>query len=117
MHRKDKLHGPWGRINLEPQSVAALRLCKGNLVGEETTSYPYRVLSSWVWRSNHDQEELRIEAGPDVVTVLGHGLTRVVDALDLGALETLREAPVDNDLMKVIPIGISAISITKTIDH
>jgi hypothetical protein len=116
VNRKDALHGPWGRINPEPQSVVALRLCKGSGTSEETTSYPYRVLSSWLWRNNHDQEELRIEAGPDVVTVLGHGLARVVDALDLGALETLREAPVDNEL-KEGPIGISAISITKTIDH
>ena len=37
----------------------------------------------WVWRSNREQEELRIEAGPDVVTELGHGLARLVNALDL----------------------------------
>jgi hypothetical protein len=98
INQKDELHGPWGRINPEAQSVGALRLCKGNGDSEETTSYPYRVLSSWNWRSNHDQEELRIEAGPDVVTVLGHGLTRLVDALDVGTLEILREAPANHDL-------------------
>jgi len=113
VNRKDELHGPWGRINPDAQSVVALRLCKGSGSSEETTSYPYRVLSSWIWRGNHDQEELRIEAGPDVVTVFGHGLVRVVDALDLGALETLRESPVDNEIMNEMPIGISSITITK----
>ena len=114
VNRKDELHGAWGRINPEPQSVVALRFCKGSGGGEETTSYPYRVLSSWVWRNNHDQEELRIEAGPDVVTVLGHGLARLVDALDQSALETLREAPVDDVLPEKSPVEVSSISITKT---
>jgi hypothetical protein len=115
--RKGAQQGPWGRINPEAHSVVALRLCKGNGNREETTSYPYRVLSSWIWCSNHEQEELRIEAGPDVVIVLGHGLARVVDALDLGALETLRETSVDDDLMTETSIGISSISITKTTNH
>ena len=113
VNRKDELHGPWGRINSEPQSVVALRLCKGSGGTEEATSYPYRVLSSWVWRSNHDQEELRIEAGPDVVTVLGHGLARVVDALDLGALETLREVPGGSTAENENPIWVSTIVITR----
>jgi hypothetical protein len=117
VNRKDELHGPWGRINSEPQSVVALRLCKGSGSSEETTSYPYRVLSSWLWRNNHDQEELRIEAGPDVVTVQGNGLARVVDALDQGALETLREGLVDDVFAKESPIGISFISITKATDQ
>jgi len=117
VNQKDELHGPWGRINPEPQSVVALRLCKGRGDSEETTSYPYRVLSSWLWRNNHDQEELRIEAGPDVVTVLGHGLARLVDALDQSALETLREAPVDDVLPEKSRIGVTSISITKTTDH
>lgn len=116
VNRKDELHGPWGRINPEPQSVVALRLCKGSGGGEETTSYPYRVISSWFWCNNHDQEELRIEAGPDVITVLGYGLARLVDALDQSALETLREAPVDDVLPEKSPIGVSSISISKTAD-
>ena len=115
--RKDELHGPWGRINAELQSVVVLRLCKRNLAGEETTSYPYRVLSSWIWRSHRDQEELRIEAGPDVVIVQGHGLARVIDALDLGALEALREAPVDSVSMGESSIGIASITIIKSRDH
>ena len=116
INRKDELRGPWGRINPEPQSVMALRLCKGSGSSEKTISYPYRVLSSWLWCNNHDQEELCIEAGPDVVTIQGHGLARVVDALDQGALETLRETSGDDVLLDESPIGISSISITKTTD-
>ena len=37
------------------------------------------------------EEELKIEAGPDVITIRGKGLIRIVDALDDGALETVRE--------------------------
>lgn len=116
VNRRDELHGPWGRINPESQSVAALRLCQGSGSSEETTSYPYRVLSSWIWRNHQDQEELRIEAGPDVITIHGHGLARVVAALDLGALEILREAPGDDALPDESSIGVSSISITKTTD-
>ena len=37
------------------------------------------------------EEELKIEAGPDVITIRGRGLIRMVDALDAGALEAVRE--------------------------
>ena len=114
VNRKDELRGPWGRINPEPQSVVALRLCKGSGSSEKTISYPYRVLSSWLWCNHHGQEELSIEAGPDVVIIQGHGLARVVDALDQGALETLREAPGNDALPDESSIGISSISISKT---
>ena len=114
VNRKDELHGPWGRINSEPHSVVVLRLRKGSGWNEKTISYPYRVLSSWLWRNNHDREELNIEAGPDVITVEGHGLARVVDALDLGALEILREAPGGHVLPEESPIVVSSISVTKT---
>jgi hypothetical protein len=95
--RKDEMEGPWGRINPEPQSVVALRLCKRiSHSKEETHSYPYRVLSSWRWSSGTpDEEELKIEAGTDLITVRGRGLDRIVDALDAGSLEILRESPSD----------------------
>ena len=54
-------------------------------------SYPYRALSSWQWRRQLQREELRIEAGPDAIIIRGKGLNRLVDALDTGALETVRE--------------------------
>lgn len=84
---------PWGRINPTPQSVQTLRIGKGTgATWEETTSYPYRVLSSWHWQRDMQEEELEIEAGPDVVTIRGQGLIRLVDALDSGSLESVREA-------------------------
>jgi hypothetical protein len=90
---KDELSGPWGRINPEPQSVVVLRLCKKTSASsEETHSYPYRVLSSWHWRDGATEGELKIEAGSDLITVKGRGLDRMVEALDQGMLEILREA-------------------------
>jgi hypothetical protein len=94
---KNELSGPWGRINPEPQAVIVLRICKKiSSSTEETHSYPYRVLSSWHWRSGAGDEELKIEAGSDLVTIRGHGLERLVEALDQNTLEVIREAPMDN---------------------
>jgi hypothetical protein len=89
--KADDWSGPWGRISPTPRSVDTLRICKGK-TSEEIHSYPYRVLSSWHLRGiGHDTEELKIEAGPDLVTVVGRGLSRVAAALDLGSLEVLTE--------------------------
>lgn len=91
---KDERSGPWGRINTDSHAVAALRLCKKTSSStEETYSYPYRVLSSWHWRSGLDGEELRIEAASDVIVVKGRGLDRLVESLDLNTLEILNEMP------------------------
>lgn len=90
--KPDPWSGPWGKINPSPQSAQTLRLCKGvSSAGEETHSYPYRSLSSWYWRRELQEEELKIEAGPDVITIRGKGLIRLVEALDAGELETVRE--------------------------
>jgi hypothetical protein len=90
--KPDPWSGPWGKINPSPQSSLTLRLCKGvSSSAEESFSYPYRSLSSWYWRRELQEEELKIEAGPDVITIRGKGLIRMVDALDAGALETVRE--------------------------
>ena len=89
--KADDWSGPWGRISPTPRSVDTLRICKGKS-SEEVHSYPYRVLSSWHLRgAGHEEEELKIEAGPDLITVIGHGLSRVAAALDLGSLEVLTE--------------------------
>jgi hypothetical protein len=48
-------------------------------------------LSSWHWRRELQREELKIEAGPDAITIRGKALIRLVDALDTGTLETVRE--------------------------
>jgi hypothetical protein len=110
---KDDLSGPWGRINPEPQSVVVLRLCKKTSPStEETHSYPYRVLSSWHWRGGVAEEELKIEAGSDLVTVTGRGLERLVEALDRSALEILREAQGTGSVEREGQIWISSIVIT-----
>lgn len=107
---KDESSGPWGRINPEPQSVVALRLCKKtSLSTEETHSYPYRALSCWRWRGGAADEILEIEAGSDLVTVTGHGLGRLVEALDRGALEILNERPDSNLGVTESPIQIYSI--------
>ena len=89
--KTDDWSGPWGRISPTPRSVDTLRICRGK-TSEEVHSYPYRVLSSWHLRNiGHNTEELKIEAGPDLITVMGVGLSRIADALDLGSLEVLTE--------------------------
>lgn len=90
--KPDSWSGPWGKINPSPHSSQTLRLCKGGASSrEESFSYPYRSLSFWYWRRELEEERLKIEAGPDVITIRGKGLIRMVDALDAGALETVRE--------------------------
>jgi hypothetical protein len=112
--RKDDLIGPWGRINPEPQAVTVLRICKKTSAStEETYSYPYRVLSSWHWRSGIGGEELRIEAGSDLVTVKGRGLDRIVEALEQNSLEFLSEVSQEAPAPEESPIGVSSIVITR----
>ena len=107
--KADDWSGPWGRISPTPRSVDTLRICKGK-TSEEIHSYPYRVLSSWHLRGvGHDTEELKIEAGPDLVTVVGRGLSRVAAALDLGSLEILSETEAGTEAVKDLKIFVSAI--------
>jgi hypothetical protein len=90
--KTDPWSGPWGKINPVPQSSLTLRLCKGvSSSAEESFSYPYRSLSTWHWRRELQREELKIEAGPDAITIRGKELIRLVEALDAGALEIVRE--------------------------
>ena len=109
---KDELSGPWGRINPEPQSVIALRFCKKtSSAGEETISYPYRVLSCWHWTRRPTDEELKIEASSDLITIKGRGLDRLVEALDQNALEILRETQTDIPSAATDWISVSDIDI------
>jgi hypothetical protein len=111
---KDELSGPWGRISSDPHAVAALRLCKkAPQSSEESYSYPYRVLSFWHWRGGKTEEELQIEAGSDLVLVKGRGLDRLVEALDRGVLEILREPFENNPTTDEESILVSAILIQK----
>ena len=57
----------------------------------------------------YDTEELKIEAGPDLLTVVGRGLSRVAAALDLGSLEVLSETVADTEAVKNTKIFVSTI--------
>ena len=114
--KTDDWSGPWGRISPTPRSVDTLRICRGK-TSEEIHSYPYRVLSSWHLRGiGHDAEELKIEAGPDLVTVVGRGLSRVAAALDQSSLEVLSETAAVPEAVKDSKIFVSAISIESVRD-
>jgi hypothetical protein len=107
--------GPWGKIHPSPQSAQTLRLCKSITPStEESFSYPYRTLSSWQWRRELQLEELKIEAGPDMITIRGKGLIRLVDALDTGALEAVRESPRATAPSPENAIVVETVTIEKT---
>jgi len=107
--KTDDWSGPWGRISPTPRSVDTLRICKGK-DSEELHSYPYRVLSSWHLRNlGRDQEELKIEAGPDLITVSGRGLARIAAALDQSSLEVISETASNRDIVDDSKIFVSAI--------
>ena len=111
--KADDWSGPWGRISPTPRSVDTLRICKGK-TSEEIHSYPYRVLSSWHLRGiGHDAEELKIEAGPDLVTIVGRGLSRVAAALDLGSLEVLSETGPETGTGQDSKIFVSCITLER----
>jgi hypothetical protein len=59
----------------------------------------------------HDEEELKIEAGPDLITVMGQGLSRVAAALDLGSLEVLSETGAETGTVLESKIVVSAITL------
>ncbi len=89
-----------------------LRVCKKPSPStEETHSYPYRALSCWHWQGGPDEEEMRIEAGSDLVTVKGRGLDRLVEALDRNSLELLREVSSNSDISEGIGIQIVSINV------
>jgi len=81
---------------------------------EETHSYPYRVLSSWRWLGGVGEEELKIEAGSDLVTIKGRGLNRLAEALDQNTLEILREVQSGNTVESENPIWVSSITISQS---
>jgi hypothetical protein len=88
----DAWNGPWGRINPASETFDVIRFCQGGPGrGQTTHSYPIRVISSWHWEEGHGDEQLRINAGADLIVVKGRGLERIVEALDRGTLELLRE--------------------------
>jgi hypothetical protein len=108
--KADDWSGPWGRISPTPRSVDILRICKG-MSSEELHSYPYRVLSSWhLLGVGQNQEELKIEAGPDLITVIGRGLSRIADALDQSSLELIAESLTNHEISQNDKIVITRIN-------
>jgi hypothetical protein len=112
--KPDKWTGPWGRINPGSPSFDVVRFCQGAAhATQETHSYPYRLISSWHWTNNASEEELKIEASADLVTVKGRGLDRIVEALDRGMLEILCEVPSEIPPTEESAIWVSTIVITQ----
>ena len=88
----DNWNGPWGRINPTSETFDVVRFCQGTSGRTlKTHSYPFRVISSWHWTQETDEEQVRIKAGADLITVRGRGLERIVEALDRGTLELVCE--------------------------
>ncbi len=108
----DAWNGPWGRINPTSETFDVIRFCQGTAGRNlKMHSYPVRVISSWHWTQEQDEEQLRIEAGADLITVRGKGLERIVEALDRGTLEVLKEsAHLDADTQAIVvsQIGIDS---------
>jgi hypothetical protein len=104
--KPDKWTGPWGRINPTSTGFDVVRFCqRPDRTPEQTHSYPYRVISSWHWIDRFP-EELKIEAGSDLVTVKGRGLDRIMEALDCGTLEILCETPSEEGAIWVSAITV-----------
>jgi len=107
--KMDDWSGPWGRISPTPRSADTLQISKG-APSEEIHYYPYRVLSSWHFRDlGHGEDELRIEAGPDLITIVGRGLSRIATALNRGSLEILSESKTNPGIAEDCNILVSRI--------
>jgi ABC-type hemin transport system substrate-binding protein len=65
----------------------------------------------------HDTEELKIEAGPDLITVMGRGLARIAAALDLSSLEVLSETGAANGTVQDSKIFVSTITLENARDN
>ena len=73
-------------VSVNPITVMRFELA------ERTVCCPLSSLSRWEW-SNIGEEKLVIDLAKDRVTVTGRGLAAVLDALDAGRLQVLRESP------------------------
>ena len=79
-------------------------------LAEKTVCCPLFGIARWEW-SNVGEEKLIIDLAKDRVTVTGRGLASVLDALDAGRLQVLRESPparmpVQDDQPRVAEIKI-----------
>jgi len=80
--------GSWGEIlHEEARCVQFVRSVYGL---EEIWTYPYETLLRWTYRKS-TPEEIVILAGGDSVTIRGHGLERLADALDQRRLRRVEQ--------------------------
>jgi len=85
----DEWQGPWGSIMATPHSVASLCLvCNGDR--QTMVSYPYRTLNRWKWQDG-EPESLEIQAANHRIKVVGRGLRRLFEAIELEQLKTIRD--------------------------
>jgi len=88
---EDSWSGPWGIIAPSNQVVRSIRFCKDNPeTGRESYSYPYHAIIRWHWMDG-EKETLEIKVAGDVITILGHGLEKLVDALEFSRLQVVVE--------------------------
>jgi len=81
------LEGSWGTIVPPSTPLDALRF---SMEPQEIVSYAYRVVIRWKWKAG-PPETITLIAGPDVVTITGHGLQRLMEALDETSLKVVRQ--------------------------
>jgi hypothetical protein len=74
----DEGSGSWGIIVPPATRLDALRF---SMEPGKMVSYAYRTVIRWEWRQG-PPETITLIAGPDIVTLTGHGLKRLMDALD-----------------------------------
>lgn len=110
----DPFSGAWGNMVAPGQSVLAVRFWKVKAFGEfEHHSYPYRMLSHWCWEKAI-KETLEVYGPGGVVTVHGHCLDKLAEALDEGRLRTVIEPKSADDTVLTAGIYVSAIDIKQS---
>ena len=104
----DPFAGSWGRIGHE--SIQTIRFQKTDRWKPVTYSYPYRSLSRWEYHKSYSSEEIIIHAVTDTVTITGKNLEKIVEALDQGKLDLVREMG-DESALSVSPIIVRSITV------
>jgi len=109
---EDPLSGPWGRIH--DDSMQTVRFQKTDKWNSVTYSYPYRSLSRWTYRKAYSSEEIIIQAVTDTVTITGRNLEKLVEALDNGKLDLVREMG-DGSALSASPIVVHSIAVKEAL--
>ena len=97
------------------QTTLTVRFWKTTPEGhQEHHSYPYRMLSSWCWKKA-EKETLEVRVPGGVVTVSGHALDKLAEALDEGRLRTVIALKQGSELVHAGAVCISSIEIKNDI--